>query len=406
MKFCTSCGTELTINSLFCPKCGNNIKHTASPVQTPPTISLQKEEQQVSRSRTEKNNKGPLKWLSIIALSLIVLAVAAFFTISAIFSPTKALQQVNEHYLLENKLEFYNSFNIPSGTVGGKDEFYSAMKSWDTIYPILQTAVETNDLPFEITDTNGERILLATVTTDFGIIKKLQLAYSPKELALTVAEKETSVTVDGQEFLTVAANESFTVPIIPGKYKLAVTSGEKSKEEIVYVEQQKDNQFTIAPFTEAPTETATTTPVVTQTVVATVEKKPTLTMDSYSNIDDIYSFFDQYRSDYEAALYYIEPSYIESYFANNALYDEFEKFIDGHYSIPGYEYTFGTNEITKMVPIDENSFYVYTYETFYFYSDEDGTYYYERTKRYTTKHNGGNFKFIDIETLDTDKSKQ
>ncbi|OCS91073.1 TcaA NTF2-like domain-containing protein [Caryophanon latum] len=407
MKYCTSCGKELSMNSLFCSNCGNDMKNTASPVKTPrSTISLQKEEEPVIHSRTEKNNKRPLTWLAIAAMSLIVLAAVSFFAISTIFSPAKALQKVNEHYVLENKLEFYNSFNIPSGTVGGKDEFYSAMKYWDTIYPTLQTAIETNDVPFEITDANGERILLATVTTDFGIIKRLQLAYSPKELALTVAEKQTSVTVDGQQFLTVANNESFTVPFIPGKYKLAITSNEKSKEEIIYVEQQKDNQFTVAPFAEAPTETAAATPTVTQTVVAQVEQKPTLTMNSYANIDEIHGFFDQYRSDYEAALYYIEPSYIQSYFANNALYNEFKKFIDGHYAIPGYEYTFGTNEITKMVPIDENSFYVYTYETFYFYSDEDGTYYYERSKRYTTKHNGGNFKFINIETLDTNKSKQ
>ncbi|MEE1131714.1 MAG: hypothetical protein UHX00_08870 [Caryophanon sp.] len=384
------------------------MKNAASPVKTPPsTISLQKEEETVIHSRTEKNNKGSLKWLAIAAMSLIVLAAASFFAISTLFSPAKALQKVNEHFLLENKLEFYNSFNIPNGTVGGKDEFYSAMKNWDTIYPSLQTAVETDDVPFAITDANGERILLATVTTDFGIIKKLQLAYSPKELALTVAEKQTSVSVDGQEFLTVADNESFTVPFIPGKYKLAVTSGENSKEDIVYVEQQKENKFTVAPFeTAAKVATPVTVVQTAPVAVAKVEKKPALTMDSYSNINSIYNFFDSFRSDYESSLYYIEPSYIQSYFSNNALYGEFEKFINGHYAIPGYEYTFGTNDITKMEPIDANSFYVYTYETFYFYSDEDGTYYYERSKRYTMAHNGGNFKIIALKTLNTDKSKQ
>lgn len=416
MKFCTSCGSEMPKNGLYCASCGNEMKNAASPVQNRPHVA-QTPTHETAPAPNGRANKGGgnFKWIGIALMTAIVIGAGAFFALSTIFSPQKALEDINEQFINENKLEFYNSFTIPSDTVGSEEEFYAAMKQadWSKMYTNILSALDTDNVPVEIKDSNGDRILLATVTKEFGIFKKLNLAYSPEELVLTVADKKTAVTIGGQELLAVAENEKFNVPIIPGKYKVDVVNGDNSKQDIVHIEPNKDNKFAIATLAAAETaeapeksEAAVTAKQPQQQTVPKVEKKPALTMDSYSNINSIYSFFSNYRDDYEAALYYIEPSYIQSYFSNNSLYNEFVKFINGHYSIPGYDYTFGSNDITKMEPIDANSFYVYTYETFHFYSDEDGMYYYERSKRYTVAHNGGNFKFTAIKTLDTKKYKQ
>ncbi|WP_332649342.1 TcaA NTF2-like domain-containing protein [Lysinibacillus sp. 54212] len=107
-------------------------------------------------------------------------------------------------------------------------------------------------------------------------------------------------------------------------------------------------------------------------------------LDSYS--EDARDLYYAFRDDYSYAVNQANFDYVQRYFIHNSqLQKDYVEFVVDHQNLGYYSYNFVSNEITDIQPLNEKSLTVDTIEIFEFYSEEDGTWYYERNKRYVVE---------------------
>src|SRR5699024_11063993 len=109
----------------------------------------------------------------------------------------------------------------------------------------------------------------------------------------------------------------------------------------------------------------------------------------------------------DLAIYTIDFSYIRDYFKpNSKIQKDYRKFVEDHATIAGYDYDFRTNEVTDVKEQKDGKYELTSFETFYYSSADEGTIYYERTKKYVLSEENGMFYIESIDNLTTDKQKQ
>ncbi len=122
--------------------------------------------------------------------------------------------------------------------------------------------------------------------------------------------------------------------------------------------------------------------------------------------NEIRQLFKNFRNDYENAIDYIDFDYIEDYFPEGSeIRRDYAKFVIDHRNILDYHYDFLLNDITSVSQVSEDTFELYSFETFNFYSYEDGDLHYERKKKYVFKKAGNQFYITAIINLNTNKTK-
>ncbi|MGR3766004.1 TcaA NTF2-like domain-containing protein [Rossellomorea sp. NS-SX7] len=109
----------------------------------------------------------------------------------------------------------------------------------------------------------------------------------------------------------------------------------------------------------------------------------------------IYSFMNEYRSDYMQALNSEDFSYVEPYFfSDTEEHQEMEEYfssIEGK----GYRFEFGENQVSNIEKTDDNQYTVSSFETFTFIDDKGIETYFERTKEYVLRAVADNDLLID-----------
>lgn len=136
------------------------------------------------------------------------------------------------------------------------------------------------------------------------------------------------------------------------------------------------------------------------------EKKQAMEDFTYEYEDYARQLFYDFRNDYTSALMYGDFSYVSDYFADGTqLKDDYRKFVLGHNDFDfNYHYDFISNDISTIETVNENTFNLYSYEVFDFYTSTDDNWHYERQKKYTLKLINGQLKITGLD--DSSKVKK
>lgn len=115
---------------------------------------------------------------------------------------------------------------------------------------------------------------------------------------------------------------------------------------------------------------------------------------------DAEQLFYNFRWDYEYAVNSADFSYVKDYFIEGSqLKKDYEEFVVDHEDLGFYYYYFISNDVIDVQPLSANSLTLDSLETFEFTSEEDGTWYYEREKRYTLEYVDGMLRIASIEDI-------
>ncbi len=136
-----------------------------------------------------------------------------------------------------------------------------------------------------------------------------------------------------------------------------------------------------------------------------VESKTTL-MSQIEESQALYDYYNNFRNDYAKALENIDYSYIENYFKEGSkISNDYGEFVLDHLNMNDYNYEYLSNELYYYEFIDENTVKAFAKEEFNFHSASDGSYYYDRDKKYIIKQENGRWYIEDIQIEDTIKEK-
>ncbi|BDH61330.1 hypothetical protein MTP04_14600 [Lysinibacillus sp. PLM2] len=130
------------------------------------------------------------------------------------------------------------------------------------------------------------------------------------------------------------------------------------------------------------------------------EVQEQMAIEEFHNIylQDAIDMYQNFRADYNNAINDTDFSYVSEYFVHDSeLYKNYEKYVEDHEKIEGFDYHFISNQVTKTEPLSSNSLVLETYEIFVFTSDADGTWHYEKAKRYTIELIDYQLKITNIE---------
>ncbi|MGE8034395.1 hypothetical protein B1B04_07015 [Lysinibacillus sp. KCTC 33748] len=114
------------------------------------------------------------------------------------------------------------------------------------------------------------------------------------------------------------------------------------------------------------------------------------------------SLFYDFRNNYKYALDNADFSYVQDYFLEGTqIRRDYSKFVTDHITFDYYSYDFKSNMIDKVYATDPSTIILDSTEIFDFYLTEDGTWSYQREKRYTMKLSNNRLLITDIQ----DRSK-
>lgn len=136
------------------------------------------------------------------------------------------------------------------------------------------------------------------------------------------------------------------------------------------------------------------------------EKKQAMEDFAYEYEDSARQMYYDFRNSYYSALSNIDFSYVSDYFANGTqLKDDYREFVLEHNDFDfSYHYDFISNDISSIETVNENTFNLFSYEVFDFFTSTDDNWHYERQKKYTIKLINGQLKITGLE--DTSKMKK
>lgn len=129
------------------------------------------------------------------------------------------------------------------------------------------------------------------------------------------------------------------------------------------------------------------------------EKKQAMEDFAYEYEDSVRQMYYDFRNSYYSALTNVDFSYVSDYFADGTqLKDDYREFVLEHNEFDfSYDYDFISNDISSIETVNENTFNLYSYEVFEFFTSTDDNWHYERQKKYTIKLINGQLKITGLD---------
>ncbi|MEO4054054.1 hypothetical protein [Solibacillus sp. CAU 1738] len=463
MKYCTGCGEKNSSEAIYCTNCGNSLKEipttsTAAVEYSPPTKSAIKEK---SPKKMTKNQKIMFSIASVVILFIVV----THLILSNIYDPMKKIQEMNTAYNNQEKELFFNQFHVKEGTTATAENFYATVKNygWPSLRENLTYEVEQlkNSNISNIVYNNGEFISVNSKPVLFGLYKEVEFSIIPIELFIYAPYKNMTITVGDKEIITETANERVSLgKFIEGEYPWSytfesnhmllsnegylsvlgnvvnevevdleydwteVTIQSDLEDAIVFIN-GKSTEKTVSELNILyPVQLNSNVEVYAQTTdndgnVFKSEVWPLEDMFIFLEFEhirkeqeiaaheqEVMNIYRNFRSDYAAAITYINFNYIDEYFkSGSTIKKDYAKFVNDHENIPGYYYDFLLNDVTSFHAISDTQFELQTLETFNYSSDSEGTINYERKKSYSISYEDGKYYINEIIDLDTKKQK-
>lgn len=468
MQHCVNCGEKNTEEAKFCVHCGFNFEEK-KPIETietnePALAASSVSTEQVVREPRKMSRKQKALYSTVGALAL--LAIIAHLIMSSLFDPMKKIQAMNEAYNQQDKEALFTEFNIPKGTVGDADVFYSLVKEygWVSLRDSLTYEVGKlkNKQPTDIIYNRGELIVVEQKPILLGLYNKVNFTLIPTEVSVYAPFKDMVITLGGHEVTSEEDEKEIVVgKFIPGEYEWsyeyegklmplvgAGTTNVYAQEDnhalvefdwnfqtlyvdaniadaVVYID-GKSTKKTVEELEEIyPAQIRSNIDIYAEVEDAdgNIQKSDVLQMDdeylqlTFAHVEkedelkmheeEVRRLFKDFRADYEHAIDYTNIDYIDGYFKDGSkIKRDYAKFIIDHRGIPGYRYDFQLNDIKSFKVVSDTKFEVYSFETFDFSSDEEPTTHYEREKKYVISHEKDAYYIEEITNLDTKKTKR
>lgn len=244
----------------------------------------------------------------------------------------------------------------------------------------------TDDLSEQTYERNDSIIGYGSNTYD------LALDFSDQKINVTSDYDDAIIWVDGKSTKKTAEQlKLYNVPI-DGTVKLqaiANVDGKEKKSETVAVE-----------GTEVHLAFADVQAKIKAEDVAK-EKKQAMEDFAYEYEDSARQMYYDFRNSYYSALTNVDFSYVSDYFADGTqLKDDYREFVLEHNDFDfSYHYDFISNDISSIKTVNENTFNLFSYEVFDFFTSTDDNWHYERQKKYTIKLINGQLKITDLEDI-------
>lgn len=226
---------------------------------------------------------------------------------------------------------------------------------------------------------------------------ELVLDYSDQKITVSSDYDDAIIWIDGKSSKKTAEQlKLYNVPT-DGTVKLqaiATADGKEKKSEIVAVD---DTEVHLA-FSDVQAKI--------KAEKAEQDKKQAMADFTYEYEDLARQTFYDFRDSYYYALSYADFSYVSNYFADGTkLKDDYREFVVEHNDFDfSYEYDFISNDIASIETVNENTFNLYSYEVFDFFTSTDDNWHYERQKKYTLKLINNQLKITGLD--DSEKVKK
>lgn len=467
--FCTNCGTKTEQSQQASTTSKDQPHHQETSPTSEQIVSSPKQtihHEQVAAQPKQPMGKGKKILLSIIALFAIAL-IGTHFYLSNHFDPLKKIEAMNDAFHKKDQKAFYEHFNVPKGTIATADSFFNVVQdmNWPSLrselmYQIdnLQEKVPTDPIAYE----GADFIRLEKKPILFGLYNDISFSLIPLNASIEVPFKEMTVTIADEIVTSKEDDEIIEIgQFIPGTYdwsfkmerhqmplknkgtvELYAEEGQQAlfspdwgfetvsiysevDDAILYVNGKSTKEKVSGYYELYPVilDDKTEIQLVTKNGKGKEVTSEKMTLDS-TNLDisfkhieqekaaankreEVESVFYNFRSDYEDAIYTLDFSYIRDYFKpNSKIQKDYRKFVEDHATIAGYDYDFRTNEVTDVKEQKDGKYELTSFETFYYSSADEGTIYYERTKKYVLSEENGMFYIESIDNLTTDKQKQ
>lgn len=466
-QICSNCGRVAITPSKFCIECGTPIQEVPQSQNydegTSPSINqLQQSRLQNEPPQKEKKSLSRGKKIGIISvIALIGLIIGTHFVLQNMFNPKGQLDQITKHFEDKNEKEFMNSFIFPENTYVDAKSFYQFVDDNDWILDDLEDAVIEGE--GSVKNPDGSKIIKITSEPFLVLYKKFSFEVIPVEVIAynNNPNHNLELKVGAHDLVKLNDDEVKVGLFAPGNYEytLKLNDGyfENELKEEAYLEGNEysltfdfseDAVYLSSDIDEATVfidgkstgKTASEIELIAAPLDGSVEiyaetmndngeaiQSETLYLTEYDThiyfaevqeqyaIVDFYDYYSwdaedlfySFRWDYQYAVNTADFSYVEDYFIEGSqLKNDYETFVEDHEDLGFYYYDFISNDIIDSYPLSANSLVVETLETFEFTSDEDGTWHYEREKRYTIEYVDGMLKIANIEDIkDVNKTK-
>ncbi len=459
-QICVNCGRVSSKPSKFCLECGAPLPEIPHNNVVNPTIANQ--QQTRSQNVQPPKEKKPIsrgKKIGIISvIVLFILIIGAHLYIQNMFDPKGQLEKITKHFEDKNEEEFMNSFNFPEKTYVNADSFYEYIDDNEWILDDLKDAVKEvkKDGKASIENEDGTEIITLSSEPFLFLYKKVTFEVEPVEVIAynNFPEKDIELKIDGHDSIKLSDDKVKVGLFAPGNYEYTLTFKDdyfenKITDEIYLEGNEYEFTFDISENAvylssdiddaivfingENTGKTASEIELIAAPLDGSVEiyaeatndngetiQSETLYLTEYdthlyfaeiqeqNQIQDFYDYYSydaedlfyNFRSDYQYAVNTADFSYVEDYFNDGSkLKKDYEKFVVDHEKFDYYYYDFISNEVMDIQPLSANSLILDSFEIFEYTSDEDGTWQYEREKRYTIEYIDGMLQITNIEDL-------
>ncbi|GAB3056285.1 TcaA NTF2-like domain-containing protein [Virgibacillus ainsalahensis] len=227
MKFCTSCGSQLSEKQTFCTECGVK-QETTQPVESKPSATSFEQEtpqQEVPVSAPRKPMAKRTKILIGTAAGLLLVLFGTHLFLSSYFDPIKDLQAMDNAVTSNDRDEFMSHITFDDAAVLDEESYFAYIKDneWDLTrekYLELLEKQQENPSPLDqsLSSVTGEKLFtVKKKPLVFGIYTTYSLEANPTKLSVSASMDDTEITV-GEESQTLKADAPEEFLIYPGTY--------------------------------------------------------------------------------------------------------------------------------------------------------------------------------------------
>lgn len=458
MLYCKNCGEKNAEASEFCTHCGSSLQKES---QNSSSDSVP------ARTSNAKNglSKKQKILFSIVGI-IFILFIGAHLFLKQLYSPMKQIQTMNQAYNSKDQDAFFEKFHVQDGVIADSKNFYHTVQEYGWTYLRDELTYEVEKLQKNentniIHNDGSEWISINAKPIFLGLYKKVEFTIIPMEVSIYAPFKNMTIQFGDQEVVSEAEDVQISLgrfiagqydwsyeydeglfPLTSkGSYYLSPSSYSPTVVELdwdfttVYFESDVEDAtlfvngkdtgtkiselwsyypvqlnedievYAEAKDADGNTVTSEAVPLDYDTVYLSFPHIQ-LEQEIAYHEDQLKYLYNNFRSDYENAIYYINFNYIEEYFKEGStIRKDYAKFVNDHNNISGYYYDFLLNDITDFTALSETTFELTTFETFDYSSDEDDMLHYERKKKYHISYEDGHYFINKIEDLDTKKVK-
>lgn len=253
MENCINCGEKRKGDERFCTSCGKPfaLETVSETNQSKPTTA------KAPKKISSKQKKRRIALLLSVGI-LIVGLIGTHLFLQSKYEVSNTLTEMNQSYVSGEKAKFLSYFEMPEGTVGHAEGFYSFIEEegWEGIRNQMKSQsdrLEEEGLTDIVLDSQGNKLISVTKEPIvFGLYQDIEFLIHPIAVEVELPLEGTSITLEDKT----AEGESAKIgDFLPGDYpweaKVPSVYGEIGSKGTINVSGDGKNNYTFRPDLKA-----------------------------------------------------------------------------------------------------------------------------------------------------------